>query len=194
MFLHSVQELILSLACGPSGVFVARPVVLTPTALLVLVSRRVYNPHRMQPVVLTTAASRRCSNPHRGLSRGWVDVDTPSRQHGEGRRLGATGSPKMGSKRAGDWTCPSCKSNVFASKRECFLCQTPKPTDGEVVLVGGEAAPPLSKPVEQMKMAELRRALEARGLKPSGLRPALVARLQGAVLASGEALHNPKPV
>ena len=124
--------------------------------------------------------------PHRGLSRRWVDVDTPSRQHGEGRRLGATGAPKMGSKRAGDWTCPSCKSNVFASKRECFLCQTPKPTDGEVVLVGGEAAPPLSKPVEQMKMAELRRALEARGLKPAGLRPALVARLQGAVLASGE--------
>ena len=40
----------------------------------------------------------------------------------------------MGSKRAGDWTCPSCKSNVFASKRECFLCQTPKPTDGEIAL------------------------------------------------------------
>ena len=57
--------------------------------------------------------------------------------------------------RPGDWTCPSCNSHVFASKRECYLCQTSKPTDDETVLVRGEAAP-LSKPVEQMKMAELR--------------------------------------
>jgi hypothetical protein len=29
--------------------------------------------------------------------------------------------------RPGDWTCPQCNSNVFASKMECFRCQTPKP-------------------------------------------------------------------
>ena len=23
----------------------------------------------------------------------------------------------------GDWTCPSCNANVFASKNECFRCQ-----------------------------------------------------------------------
>ena len=58
----------------------------------------------------------------------------------------------------------------------CYICKTSKP-DGEMLR---EGAPPLSKPVEQMKMAELRRALEARGLNPAGLRPALVARLQQA--------------
>ena len=88
----------------------------------------------------------------------------------------------MGSTRAGDWACPSCNATVFASKRECYLCKTSKP-DGEMP---GKAAPPLSKPVEQMKMAELRRALEARGLNPAGLRPALVARLQQAVRVSGQ--------
>ena len=93
--------------------------------------------------------------------------------------------------RPGDWTCPSCNSHVFASKRECYLCQTSKPTDDETVLVRGEAAP-LSKPVEQMKMAELRRALDARGLKSAGLRAALVARLQEAVLVSGEGGQRPE--
>eukprot|EP01062_Namystynia_karyoxenos_P011522 TRINITY_DN1412_c0_g1_i8.p2 TRINITY_DN1412_c0_g1~~TRINITY_DN1412_c0_g1_i8.p2 ORF type:complete len:123 (+),score=46.87 TRINITY_DN1412_c0_g1_i8:93-461(+) len=29
--------------------------------------------------------------------------------------------------RPGDWTCPSCKANVFASKSACFKCGTSKP-------------------------------------------------------------------
>ena len=29
--------------------------------------------------------------------------------------------------RAGDWTCPGCQSNVFASKSTCFKCNTAKP-------------------------------------------------------------------
>ena len=29
--------------------------------------------------------------------------------------------------RPGDWTCPGCNANVFASKYECFKCRTPKP-------------------------------------------------------------------
>ena len=33
----------------------------------------------------------------------------------------------MGDVRPGDWTCPSCNANVFASKMECFRCQAPKP-------------------------------------------------------------------
>ena len=48
----------------------------------------------------------------------------------------------MSSKRRGDWTCPSCKGYVFASKQECYLCQTPKPTDDEMVLVSGEGPRP----------------------------------------------------
>jgi RNA-binding protein FUS len=30
-------------------------------------------------------------------------------------------------RRDGDWTCPSCMTNCFASKNECFKCRTPKP-------------------------------------------------------------------
>lgn len=30
--------------------------------------------------------------------------------------------------RPGDWTCPSCQSNCFASRSACFRCQTPKPS------------------------------------------------------------------
>lgn len=29
--------------------------------------------------------------------------------------------------RLGDWECPKCRSNVFASKNKCFNCGEPKP-------------------------------------------------------------------
>ena len=32
-----------------------------------------------------------------------------------------------GDVRPGDWTCPSCGANVFASKTNCFKCHAPKP-------------------------------------------------------------------
>jgi len=35
-----------------------------------------------------------------------------------------------GDSRPGDWTCPSCSANVFASKNSCFRCNTPRPDDG----------------------------------------------------------------
>jgi RNA recognition motif-containing protein len=36
------------------------------------------------------------------------------------------GDAKLAS-RPGDWTCPSCNANVFASKSACFKCFTAKP-------------------------------------------------------------------
>ena len=36
----------------------------------------------------------------------------------------------MGDVRPGDWTCPSCGANVFASKMNCYKCQAPKPGGG----------------------------------------------------------------
>eukprot|EP00756_Hemistasia_phaeocysticola_P020465 Hpha_TRINITY_DN15719_c2_g1::TRINITY_DN15719_c2_g1_i10::g.36814::m.36814 len=33
----------------------------------------------------------------------------------------------MGDVRPGDWTCPECNANVFASKRNCFKCGAEKP-------------------------------------------------------------------
>jgi hypothetical protein len=32
--------------------------------------------------------------------------------------------------RPGDWTCPNCSANVFASKFSCYKCGTPKPGMG----------------------------------------------------------------
>ena len=29
----------------------------------------------------------------------------------------------------GDWTCPSCRANVFASKTNCFSCGAPRPAE-----------------------------------------------------------------
>ena len=42
-------------------------------------------------------------------------------------RGGRGGQTSSRNARPGDWTCPSCHANVFASKTECFRCQTPKP-------------------------------------------------------------------
>ena len=50
-----------------------------------------------------------------------------------GGRMG--GGFRGGDVRPGDWTCPSCGANVFASKSNCFRCQTPRPE-------GAGAAPP----------------------------------------------------
>lgn len=40
---------------------------------------------------------------------------------------GMGGGGGMSDVRPGDWTCPGCGANVFASKMNCFRCQTPKP-------------------------------------------------------------------
>ncbi len=33
----------------------------------------------------------------------------------------------MGGEYVGDWSCPNCDATVFASKNNCYKCQTPKP-------------------------------------------------------------------
>jgi RNA-binding protein FUS len=35
-----------------------------------------------------------------------------------------------GNVRPGDWSCPNCSANVFASKAACYRCNTPKPESG----------------------------------------------------------------
>ena len=40
------------------------------------------------------------------------------------------GPPARVDVRPGDWTCPNCGANVFASKTNCFRCQTPRPLAG----------------------------------------------------------------
>jgi RNA-binding protein FUS len=48
--------------------------------------------------------------------------------YGAGAGAGATTGPD--NTRPGDWSCPSCNANVFASKSECFKCGTPNPSGG----------------------------------------------------------------
>ena len=41
------------------------------------------------------------------------------------RFVGSGGGATM----QGDWTCPSCRANVFASKTNCFSCGAPRPAE-----------------------------------------------------------------
>lgn len=59
------------------------------------------------------------------LSGGRPPPQVYGRDAGGGGGGGGGGGPP--SIRDGDWTCPKCNSNVFASKQECFKCQTPRP-------------------------------------------------------------------
>ena len=52
------------------------------------------------------------------------------------------GGGGRGEVRPGDWTCPNCSANVFASKSTCFRCQTPRPTGGGGGAGGGGGGGP----------------------------------------------------
>ena len=45
---------------------------------------------------------------------------------GGGGGVPGVGAGPGGPVRAGDWTCPSCNVNNFASRTVCFRCQTAK--------------------------------------------------------------------
>jgi hypothetical protein len=43
----------------------------------------------------------------------------------------------MGGEYVGDWSCPNCHATVFASKNNCYKCQTPKPARAAAAEAGG---------------------------------------------------------
>ncbi len=49
------------------------------------------------------------------------------RSYGSGYGGGGGGGGGYQDVRPGDWECPSCGANVFASKNNCFKCGTPRP-------------------------------------------------------------------
>mmetsp|Transcript_1896 Transcript_1896/g.5566 ORF Transcript_1896/g.5566 Transcript_1896/m.5566 type:complete len:153 (+) Transcript_1896:88-546(+) len=61
-----------------------------------------------------------------GRSRSRSRGRSPPRRSGGGGYGGGGG----GETRPGDWECPSCRANVFASKDACFKCGEPKPSGG----------------------------------------------------------------
>ncbi|KAJ1485337.1 hypothetical protein T484DRAFT_1620517 [Baffinella frigidus] len=47
---------------------------------------------------------------------------------GAGGMGGGPGGNRTFTPREGDWTCPECGGNCFASRMECFRCKAPRPT------------------------------------------------------------------
>lgn len=46
---------------------------------------------------------------------------------GFGGHSSSIGGGPRGQARPGDWTCPECSANVFASRDKCFRCSTARP-------------------------------------------------------------------
>jgi len=87
-------------------------------------SRDTWQPSRWPPEHSETGASKEPRWPPDNSETG------VSREH-DSRDMSWKGSPKGGGGgkgvKPGDWECPNCGANVFASKRECFKCGAAKP-------------------------------------------------------------------
>jgi len=62
-----------------------------------------------------------------GVARALLAVHARRRREAHPRPLLTDLSKMMGGAYAGDWFCPNCDATVFASKNNCYKCQTPKP-------------------------------------------------------------------
>jgi hypothetical protein len=81
-------------------------------------------------------------------------------------------SSRNGKKQCGDWTCPKCKSNVFASKSTCFRCREPRPKVEKAATAAAAAA----------KAAAKAAAAEEESSSPPAPSAELLAALVGAAL------------
>ena len=71
---------------------------------------------------------------------GFDDPKAARRPSGQGfdggsGRPGSLPGGNVAKGRPGDWTCPHCQANVYASKQACFKCGTPKPVHGTVQII-----------------------------------------------------------
>lgn len=74
----------------------------------------------------------------------------------EAERNKAAQNSKKGQKLSNDWTCPKCQASVFASKPNCFRCQTPKPSNAHLGPAGGTGSSTIS-PDEKQSVAPKRK-------------------------------------
>ena len=61
---------------------------------------------------------------------------------GSSKGKGSKGKGKGGNVQPGDWTCPACGVNVFASKNACFKCGAVKPGQNAALLASGTSTIP----------------------------------------------------
>mmetsp|Transcript_17621 Transcript_17621/g.28515 ORF Transcript_17621/g.28515 Transcript_17621/m.28515 type:complete len:386 (+) Transcript_17621:214-1371(+) len=80
----------------------------------------------------------RTPRPMSGGQNGWNGAPAPYMGTPYGMPYMPQQMPPQGNTRPGDWTCPECRANVFASRNECYKCRTPKPPGA------GESQPPYS--------------------------------------------------
>lgn len=71
----------------------------------------------------------KCGTP-KGPTDGSFNDYQAQQQHGWEQPAGKGGGGGRGETRPGDWTCPGCNANVFASKSSCFKCGHQKPGGG----------------------------------------------------------------
>ena len=65
------------------------------------------------------------------------DANAPSHtSYGQGGGGGGGFNGGYGNVRPGDWTCPACQINNFASRIQCFKCSTPKPVNNAMPIGG----------------------------------------------------------
>ena len=65
------------------------------------------------------------ADPGRAWGGGGHGAPNPGYGAGTGGRGAPPGAAQGG--RPGDWPCPSCGVNCYATRTECFRCKTPKP-------------------------------------------------------------------
>mmetsp|Transcript_40963 Transcript_40963/g.105753 ORF Transcript_40963/g.105753 Transcript_40963/m.105753 type:complete len:215 (-) Transcript_40963:64-708(-) len=91
---------------------------------------------------------RPIANQERLLHRGSAPTTAAARQSGSNQRRSSGGGKgggsggKGGDSRPGDWECPGCGANVFASKDACFKCGERKPAGAR----GGGSRPQAEQP------------------------------------------------
>ena len=54
---------------------------------------------------------------------------------------GGKGGASTTAAAAGDWVCPACTAECFASRTECFRCKTPRPKDDGITVMPASKAP-----------------------------------------------------
>ena len=91
---------------------------------------------------------RNARSPSRGSSRG--DQSPGPARRGRDAKAGGKGTEKStaksggkgakGKERPGDWTCPACECNVFASRDTCFKCGAAKPKGPKKAPTGNRKA------------------------------------------------------